>query len=525
MPHFSGHQSEAQARAAAEAAGIPFRPSSPTVPTGQTAEQRAATFAAAGVTPITGADLTPNAPPVVTPTEPIPAPTVQPIASLATPVAGDVDDTLGQLETAVSDVSFLDREAAAASQLATQTEAQQQRIIEINEQFQQLNVQRAGALDVAETRNVLQPFAEGEAGRRQRADILQQMNLNIEKAAIQGQISLATQTINRKVDLEFAEDERDLNRARANVIANFDSFTGKDKKRAEALLIQIDGDLSALKSQKDARKDIETAIAEAINKGLSAESQRLAQQCEDILCVSRIVTNELGFEQEGAPFTLGKGQVRFDSAGNVIAEGLPEGLTFQTQDVGGRKIRFGFDAQGNIVSQTDLGASKTGVEKLTGTQRVAAGFALRAEDAGRIITEIGGQFTGAGTRLGFIPEAFKTEDRKSLEQAERNFVNAILRRESGAAIAPSEFESAQKQYFAQRGDTTAILEQKARNRQVVVQALRLEAGDAFTQLKATLPPLQEKVRIGGIEYEVGTIIQNASGQRAKVNADGTLTFI
>jgi hypothetical protein len=30
------------------------------------------------------------------------------------------------------------------------------------------------------------------------------------------------------------------------------------------------------------------------------------------------------------------------------------------------------------------------------------------------------------------------------EQAERNFINAVLRKESGAAIAPSEFMSAQK---------------------------------------------------------------------------------
>ncbi len=49
------------------------------------------------------------------------------------------------------------------------------------------------------------------------------------------------------------------------------------------------------------------------------------------------------------------------------------------------------------------------------------------------------------------------EDRKLLEQAERNFVNAVLRRESGAAISPEEFVSAEKQYFAQRGDGDAVL--------------------------------------------------------------------
>lgn len=35
------------------------------------------------------------------------------------------------------------------------------------------------------------------------------------------------------------------------------------------------------------------------------------------------------------------------------------------------------------------------------------------------------------------------------EQAKTNFVNAVLRRESGAKISDEEFDSAEKQYFVQ----------------------------------------------------------------------------
>jgi len=35
------------------------------------------------------------------------------------------------------------------------------------------------------------------------------------------------------------------------------------------------------------------------------------------------------------------------------------------------------------------------------------------------------------------------------EQAKKNFVNAVLRLESGAVISPSEFTNADKQYFPQ----------------------------------------------------------------------------
>lgn len=41
----------------------------------------------------------------------------------------------------------------------------------------------------------------------------------------------------------------------------------------------------------------------------------------------------------------------------------------------------------------------------------------------------------------------KSDDRQQFEQAQRNFINSVLRQESGAAIADSEFENAKKQYF------------------------------------------------------------------------------
>lgn len=50
---------------------------------------------------------------------------------------------------------------------------------------------------------------------------------------------------------------------------------------------------------------------------------------------------------------------------------------------------------------------------------------------------------------GAEPNWMKSEDRQVFEQAKRNFINATLRQESGAAIADSEFASADKQYFPQ----------------------------------------------------------------------------
>lgn len=70
------------------------------------------------------------------------------------------------------------------------------------------------------------------------------------------------------------------------------------------------------------------------------------------------------------------------------------------------------------------------------------------------------------------------EQQQQTEQARRDFVNAVLRQESGAAIGASEFENAAKQYFPQPGDTSAVVAQKTRNRRLAIQGLQANAGRA-----------------------------------------------
>lgn len=68
---------------------------------------------------------------------------------------------------------------------------------------------------------------------------------------------------------------------------------------------------------------------------------------------------------------------------------------------------------------------------------------------------------------------------QQLEQAQRDFVNATLRRESGAVISPSEFDNAAKQYFPQPGDSPETIAQKKRNRQTAAEGIARAAGPAY----------------------------------------------
>jgi hypothetical protein len=67
---------------------------------------------------------------------------------------------------------------------------------------------------------------------------------------------------------------------------------------------------------------------------------------------------------------------------------------------------------------------------------------------------------------------------QKVNQAQRDFVNAVLRQESGAAIADSEFENAKKQYFPQPGDKPEVIEQKRQNRERVISSFETNAGPA-----------------------------------------------
>lgn len=62
-------------------------------------------------------------------------------------------------------------------------------------------------------------------------------------------------------------------------------------------------------------------------------------------------------------------------------------------------------------------------------------------------------------------------------QAQRDFINAVLRKESGAAIAESEFENARKQYFPQVGDSNAVIKQKAQNRKLALDMIINASGN------------------------------------------------
>ena len=188
----------------------------------------------------------------------------------------------------------------------------------------------------------------------------------------------------------------------------------------------------------------------------------------------------------------------------------------------------------------ELGAlqSKGGAKPLTESQGKAAGFGVRTEDADAIIRSVGAggdvqpglikraaeSVPFVGNALGTMANVTQSEDQQKVEQAQRNFINAILRRESGAVISPEEFDNARKQYFPQPGDHPGTIAQKLENRQAVIASLITESGNGYAQAKAEFDARKAAISGQGNGDVSGASVTMPDGQvitfPSRAHADG-----
>lgn len=137
--------------------------------------------------------------------------------------------------------------------------------------------------------------------------------------------------------------------------------------------------------------------------------------------------------------------------------------------------------------RVEIERGKAGKEKQPAATQFQAGlYARRVEQAQGVFDDLEkAGFDRSQMAIGVesaLPQVLKSPLLQSQEQAEKNFVNAILRRESGAAISKSEFESAEKQYFTRAGDSPEVIAQKKANRLQALAGLKAEAGPALEQI-------------------------------------------
>lgn len=155
----------------------------------------------------------------------------------------------------------------------------------------------------------------------------------------------------------------------------------------------------------------------------------------------------------------GQSMLLSPTGGAPVAGSPPVGNPFSA----GGKFNEG---QGKAAGFTDRMLLSEGI--LSG---VDGGNGVQGQGASAIQTGVGA-IPGVGNYL-------ISGDRQKYEQARRDFINAQLRRESGAAVSPSEFDSAQKQYFPSPGDSAEVIAQKTANRRAAISAMGRESGPSY----------------------------------------------
>lgn len=158
--------------------------------------------------------------------------------------------------------------------------------------------------------------------------------------------------------------------------------------------------------------------------------------------------------------------------------------------VGGVKARSGMSLTTNPDGTVTLTEGTVGnMPKLTESEGRNSGFYGRGIESQKILNDLESQGTSIWNKtVGSLPVVgnfARSEDAQKYDQARRNFINAVLRRESGAVISPEEFANAEQQYFPQPGDGPEVIEQKRNNRDTTIQGLKVSSGQGA---QFALPP-------------------------------------
>jgi hypothetical protein len=206
-----------------------------------------------------------------------------------------------------------------------------------------------------------------------------------------------------------------------------------------------------------------------------AQKEKLAQ-IDDLIINGDPAQRKIAAGQKAA--LMGKGM---DEAGNA-----PAGYR-KTEDGNLEFIKGG---------PADPNTKPAGGKPLNDTQAKALLFGSRMQAAGEALDELeqtGKQIStpGANGMIGPAVNLVNSKEGQRLDQSKRDFLNAVLRRESGAVIADTEFDNGNKQYFPQAGDSQEVITQKRDNRLLATRGILAEVPDAesrIAQVRGTPAP-------------------------------------
>ena len=337
--------------------------------------------------------------------------------------------------------------------------------------------------------------------------------------------------INAQINAEVQAETRRQQALDKNPQGLFGGALEQEKARINRDSIAKQADLSVIQMAKQGRYDSAKAIADrAVSAKL--EGQRILgdklkfdyEENKDLFTKAESRTFESAYADRNRRLDAEEANLKeiSDLSLQALADGAPTSIASQMRAA--KTVEEAMRIGGQYVGLLDRQAKQASIanaysaiaernktpENPNGTingkpqnvtQAAANGYADRIAQANVSIQSLGSKFTGDLAIGGGLPNFLQSGDRQAYEQAKKNFATAVLRRESGASIAPSEFETLNSTYFPVRGDDEKVIQQKEDLRNTVINSFYREANMARPVLG-------------------GEIIEDDDGNKYRVGLDG-----
>ena len=314
-------------------------------------------------------------------------------------------------------------------------------------------------------------------------------------AGAQGNLKLAQDSADRAVDLKY-EDTKDAIDIRLKQLELMEGNLEKEEKtRSDAIALYLNDQKTKLATQVANEKDKNATLLNLFQKYSDVQGFNLATD----------TLESLG-QKIKATSAIYKKETQVSTSSDL--SGAPNSYKEWT-------------LAGSPGTYADW-LKEQGVKAPTIAQQTVAEYAARIEQANPIIEKLEPTINGMNV-LSFEAQlrmnpSLQSAEIQQYKQAASNFINAKLRRESGAVISPSEFTEARSQYLPVPGDKAETLKQKKANRDLVYASLKKAAGNAYASVDELFSKSgTQTTQPQTIEYPLG------SGKRYSVDAQGNMT--
>lgn len=294
----------------------------------------------------------------------------------------------------------------------------------------------------------------GQAARINREAAIQALPVQAQLAAAQGNLEMAEAHVDKMFQIKSQDALAQYQFKGKMIDAVYEFATDQEKRRLDTLKESEDKKYA---EQQDFLKTQRSLLSSALQQGAPSSV---------VNAINGAATTEDAIRAAG----VYNGDLLAREAKRAEIDQSWESLNIRRSELELSRERLAAElsASGNTYGTIDG-------KPQNATQALVNSYANRLLESETVFDAVADQFADPLAYGKLLPSELQSGQRQQYEQAKRNFVNSVLRRESGAVISPEEFKSAEMQYFPQAGDKPETVLQKEQNRNTVINNFYREA--------------------------------------------------